>query len=275
VIAPLLTAAALALSPQAADAQLAAPLFTYDRRRPLALRLGAAQSQGGVVRQPLSFDAGRGRKAGYWTHPEGEGPWPVVLFSPGSDGGARTQLPDADRLAHRGIASLTVAPPAALLSCRAAADVRAYVDYVVGRRRALDLLAKLPRADAHRVAAVGFSFGADVTATLAGVDHRLRGAVIQSGRAHLSVPLGAYCRSPKYRRAYSVVDPVRHVGRSSGTAFLFQNGWRDATSPQADVDALARATKGHKDQRWYDAPHELDDQARDERDAWLVQLLAG
>jgi len=83
----------------------------------------------------------------------------VVLFSPGSDGTALTQLPDADRLALRGIASLSVAPPAQLISCRAAADVRAYVSYVVSRRRALDLLPLLQGADATRVAAVGFSFG--------------------------------------------------------------------------------------------------------------------
>ena len=118
-----------ALSTALAPKLLAArPRFSYDKRRPLALRLGAAQTQGGVVRQPLSFDAGHGRKAGFWTHPAGSGPWPVVLFSPGSDGNARTQLPDADRLAGRGIASLTVAPPAPLVSCRAAADVRAYVE---------------------------------------------------------------------------------------------------------------------------------------------------
>jgi dipeptidyl aminopeptidase/acylaminoacyl peptidase len=49
---------------------------------------------------------------------------------------------------------------------------------VVGRRRALDVLAKLRGADRKRVAAVGFSYGAAITATLAGVDHRLRGAVI-------------------------------------------------------------------------------------------------
>jgi dienelactone hydrolase len=251
-----------------------APTFSYDRSRPLALHLGTALTQGGVVRQPLTFDAGHGRKAGYWRHPVGAGPWPVVLFSPGSDGNARTQLPDADRLAQRGIASLAVAPPTPLITCRAAADRRTYVNYVVGRRRALDLLPKLPGADTHRIAAFGFSYGADVTATLVGVDHRLRGAVIESARAHLSVPLGAYCNSANYRRAFAVVDPVRSIGKATAP-LLFQNGRRDPTSPQADVDALVRAARSTKEQRWYDAPHELNEQAHADSDAWLVRLLAG
>ena len=227
------------------------------------------------MRQPLSFDAGHGRKAAYWVHPTAAGPWPVVLFSPGSDGNARTQLPDAERLAGRGIASLLVAPPAALVRCRAAGDMRAYVSYVVGRRRALDLLPRLRGADRKRVAAVGFSYGAAVSATLVGVDHRLLGAVIQSGRAHLSVPLADFCHSERYRRAYSVLDPVNYVSRSAPAQLLFQNGRLDPISPEADVDALVRAANGPKEQRWYDAPHELNDAARAERDAWVVRLLLG
>jgi dienelactone hydrolase len=253
----------------------ARPQFSYDRHRPLALRLGAATTHDGVVRQQLSFDAGHGRKVAFWTHPDGNGPWPVVLFSPGSDGTARSQLPDADRLAKRGVASLTVAPPSPLITCRAAADVRTYVNYVVGRRRALDLLAKLRGADRSRVAAVGFSYGAAVTATLAGVDHRLRGAVIQSGRAHLSAPLGAYCHSARYTRAFSVVDPVHYVSRSAPVKLFFQNGLRDPISPKADVDALVRAANGSKDQLWYDGAHDLNDTARADSDSWLLQLFAG
>jgi dienelactone hydrolase len=275
-----LAALLLLASGSRASGSVAHPRFSYDRNRPLDLRLAPAQSGGGIVRQRLSFDAGRGPKTGYWTHPDGRGPWPVVLFSPGSGGDATSQLPDADRLARRGLASLTVDPPRVLWLCRAAADLRTYSAYVIGRRRALDLIPRLPAADAARVAAVGFSFGSAVTAAVAGVDHRLRGAVIQSGRAHLSAPIAAACapqlgpgKTKAYRRAYSAIDPVYYVSRAAPASLLFQNGTRDPISPRADVASYVRAASSPKEARLYPAGHELDEQARADLYNWVVQLL--
>ncbi len=104
--------------------------------------------------------------------------------------------------------------------------------------------------------------------------------MIQSGRAHLSIPIGAACRNSLgrkklkgYLRAYAAIDPVRYVSTAAPAALLFQNGRVDPISPARDVDAYVKAASRPKEQRWYDAGHELSDQARAERDAWLVDLL--
>jgi dienelactone hydrolase len=257
-------------------------LFAYDAARPLDVRLGERDSSV-AVHQFLTFDGGYGERlhAVYITPTTG-GPWPVVIFSPGLGGREYDQLPDADVLAQRGIASLTVATPEPLVTCNARNDIRTYARYVISRRRAIDLVAKLPNANATRLAAVGFSFGAAVTGTLVGVDHRLTAVAIQSGRAHHSTVIGQIAcsqlgkrRRAAYVAALSVVDPVKYVRSAAGTALLFQNGTRDPISPRKDVDAFFRAATSPKEQRWYTSGHELTAGATTYRDAWLARRLSG
>src|SRR5918911_2513029 len=216
---------------------------------------------------------------GHWIHPTGAGPWPVVLFSPGSDGDETEQLADAAGLARRGIASLTLAPPRPVYTCNARTAVRAFSRYVIGRRRALDALPSLPGADPSRVAAVGFSFGGAVTTALAGVEGRLRGAVIQSAPPRLSVPIADFCGTvlgrkqlAAFRRDYSVIDARHYVARARTAPLLFQHGRRDGLAPAGPVNALFRVVREPKELRWYDAPHELNERAHEERDAWLADV---
>jgi predicted esterase len=141
------------------------------------------------------------------------------------------------------------------------------------------MLAHLPGADTTRVAAWGFSFGSAVTAALAGVDHRIKGALIQSGRAHHAVAVSPVCQNIgrkkflAWRRAYAAIDPVRYVPTAAPVPLFFQNGRADPGSPAADVDAYVRAASQPKQQRWYEAGHELNENARRDAEAWLVELL--
>ena len=105
---------------------------------------------------------------------------------------------------------------------------------------------------------------------------------MQSGRAHLSVPIAAACsylftakQLRAYRRSYSVIDPVHYVKRAAPAALLFQNGRGDPVAPVRDVNAFVRAASEPKQLRWYDTGHALNEQAHRDRDAWLVRLLSG
>ena len=105
--------------------------------------------------------------------------------------------------------------------------------------------------------------------------------MIQSGRAHLSAPIAAFCASQlgskgtkAYRRAYSAVDPVYYISRAAPASLLFQNGTRDPISPRADVAAYVRAASRPKEARTYPAAHELDERARADLDNWVVRLLS-
>ena len=253
-------------------------LFDYDRSAPLGVVTGTTTTTQGIVREEFSYLAGASlRLKAYFVHPATGGPWPLVIWSPGAGGDRRQQLPEAADLARRGSASLLVDAPPSSTPCRN--DLRLYVNYVISRRRAVDLAATLPNVDATRIAAVGFSFGAEITATLSGVDHRIAAFALKSGRGHHTGFVRIFCKSlgaarlEAYVAQVSVVDPVRWVGRATRSATLIQNGTRDELTPRPDVLALYTASRKPKELRWYPAGHDLNAAATEYQAQWLLRRL--
>jgi len=283
ILATSIAAVVLATSPPAGSSGARGPAspFGYDRSAPLELAWGKTTVSHRIARQDLTFSTAKGaRVAAYFVHPFVGAPWPLVIWTPGRGGDRSEDVGDADALARSGVASLLVDPPAPeVVTCDPAKDLAIFTRYVVGRRRAVDLALTLPNVDGKHIAAAGFSYGASVTAVLAGVEHRIRAFAVKSGRAHhtgfmrLACPQLGQKKLAAYVDKVSVIDPIKWVPKATGPAFLIQDGTRDPFNPRADVLALYRAAHGPKEVRFYAADHPLNAAASAYRAQWLIRQL--
>jgi dienelactone hydrolase len=250
-------------------------LFGYDASAPLAWQdVGATDTRDGIVVRDVSFVAPRlGRVPGYLVLPQGDGPFPAVVWMPGSRGTREDLVEDARTLAKRGIAALLPEPAGPVLSCpRIAHERETYVRNVVLVRRALDALESLRQVDASRLGAVGFSYGAYVTGTAAGADPRLKAVVLDSGAGRWSRAAREFCRpSAKVVASLRAIDPIAWIGRSRA-AVLIQNGSRDPLTRRTELAALAQAARTSV--RYYPATHQLSERAYADRAAFLARELS-
>jgi dienelactone hydrolase len=266
-----------ALTLASSSAHGAGGLFDYDHSAPLNVAVATATTSNGVVRQPLSYQATPSlRLSAYFMHPATGGPWPLVIWSPGAGGDRTQQLPEADRLAHGGVASLLIDAPPIKPGCRDD-PLHLYVEYVVSRRRAVDLAKTLTNVDRSRIGAAGLSFGAEVTATVSGVEHRIGAIALNSGRGHYTGFVQHFCTVlgsglDAYVAKVKVVDPVHWIGRAKGPV-LIQDGTKDPLVTRSDVLALYAAASKPKELHWYVAGHGLNGAATTDRVNWLVRRL--
>jgi YVTN family beta-propeller protein len=77
----------------------------------------------------------------------------------------------------------------------------------------------------------------------------------------------------EYGAALAPLDPVTALSEAGGRAVLLQFGSQDRFLPLAVADEIESAAGSGADRRDYDAAHELNDEARGERDAWLAESL--
>jgi dienelactone hydrolase len=154
------------------------------------------------------------------------------------------------------------------------------VQLIKDLQRAVDVLRTRPNVDAERIAYLGISYGGAMGALFAGIERRIKAAVLVVGDgglvSHFTGPEDANfmaslsCETRTgWIQAMAPVEPIRFIAHASSTALLLQNGRLDTLVPEADAEALHLAAPEPKTIRWYDAGHGLNQQALFDRLDWL------
>ncbi|MBU1049171.1 hypothetical protein KKG90_04000 [Candidatus Bipolaricaulota bacterium] len=255
----------------------------------LDVRWIGERSTNGITTSNLTFQAAmRQRRAASLVRPEGDGPFPVILYvhwyEPAAANSNRTQfLEEAQTMAQCGAMSLLIEAAWSdrewFLKRTQQDDYAASVSQVSELRRAIDLLLAQPGADARRVAYVGHDFGAMYGVVAGSLDRRPSCYVLMAGTPRfpdwfLYYPELQEDEREAFIRQMQPLDPIGHVGRLSPAPILFQFGVHDPHVPLGRATAFADAADEPKQVQTYEAGHALNEQAKQDRMAWLRQQLA-
>lgn len=264
------------------------PFSDYDAERPPAIEIAGTD----VSVSDLTYRAAPERGARAYLVAPAEVDRPkrsaAILFLHPGLGSRTTFLAEAVALAGMGAASLLVDAPWAADTAaawgQAVTDpeeaVREYTRTVIDLRRGIDLLIARPDVDPDRIGFVGHSVGALFGAVLAGVDRRLRAAVLMAGTgrfvdvAAVNLPDLQGEEFEHYRRTLAELDPAVWVGRAAPTPLFFQAALRDEFFTEEQAREFFEQAGDPKSLKWYDAGHSLNEAARRDRIAWLAERLS-
>ena len=241
-------------------------LFAYDTSEPLDFKEvpSLTYTKDGVTLSCVTYQSEGRLVNGFLVMPEGEGPFPVVVYAPGWLTSAKMWDADAVKLSRQGYAGLLLGEPSIGFNFfDAPKDIASEAAYVIQERRALDLLATLPKIDSERIGFVGWSHGAGLGTLLAGVEDRIKAyALIGVGntttygpeaRTLLKVPKGAAFK--RWAAGVSVIDSLAYVRHNKTAAFLFLNGRHDWEAMH-DAKAFLAAAPEPKTWHVYEGYHD-------------------
>ena len=272
-------------------------LLAYDASAPLDVETLGVEIRGGARVHDVAYASPKGgRVPAYLVVPDAAGSHAGIVFVHHGQGNRRTFIDEAVSLAGRSAVSLLIdapevrpgADPPERRPWDPVLDPAERIQGIVDVRRAFDLLGARSDIDPKRLAYVGYSLGATLGATLAGVESRPKGFVLMAGYPALThaqthghgrggVAFRTLLEEPEQTRwvdAMAPLDGVHYVGRSS-SAFLLQFATRDEFISRWDMEAYARAVTGPKAVELYPSDHfGLGDASREARVRWLAELLA-
>jgi predicted esterase len=217
--------------------------------------------------------------------PQKAGPHAAILFvhwlgPVNSD--RREFLAEAKSLAADGAISLLVdmpwSDPKWFESRKLSDDYEFSIRQVKNLRRALNVLLLQKDVDKRRVALVGHDFGAMYGSLLAGTDPRVHYAVFMSATPVFSdwFLLGAKIEGrerEEYKAKIAPLDPTNFAAKKNSLPVLFQFSKHDEYVPETRAQSFFQSASAPKEVLWYDAGHELNAQAANDREKWLKAKL--
>ena len=259
-------------------------LYDYDASAPLDVKELKVEQKDGATIHDITYAGPEGRIDAYLTIPNGDGPFPAVLFMPGAPGARFTFYTESLELARRGIASLLPDPPYARPPIEdvvkfTPADRDGIVQEVVEMRRGIDLLVSRDDIDPGRLGYVGFSWGGSLGAIFSAVERRVGSFVLMSLVPRLSADMRRLGEErgasdlAGYEAAMQPIDAFNYLPHVAPHAVFIQFGAQDTRPNPEESREAADSASEPKQAKAYDAEHELNAQARADRESWLAQRL--
>jgi hypothetical protein len=265
-------------------------LFAYDVNAPLNLQVTPESTGNDVQVSAISFRSPAGGTAtGLLFDPVTRSSLrPGIVLMHGLPGGARNMAPLGRQLAQLGAVVIAIDAPFARRSgdpiLFTSQDRAEQIQLIQDLQRAVDVLRGRVNVDRERIAYLGVSYGGAMGALFAGIERRLKTAVLVVGDgglvSHFTGPedaaflAGLPCATrAAWFRDMAPIEPIRFIPHASPTSLLLQNGRLDNLVPVADAEALHAAAPEPRTVRWYEAGHMLNQQAALDRLDWLRQEI--
>ena len=265
-------------------------LFAYDVNAPLNLQKTIESGGGAVEVSAISYDSpAGGRVTGMLFIPQNRSSLrPGVVAMHGMPSKARDLTNFAMTLANHGAVVIAIDAPFArrsgspVLMTRQDRDEQ--IQLMKDLQRAVDVLRAQPNVAADRIAYHGVSYGGAMGALFAGIERRIKTAVLVVGNGGLvtrstspndlvfMATLSCAARLAWFREMVPI-EPIRFIGLAKPTPLLLQNGQTDPFIPTADAQVLHNAAPDPKKTLWYNAGHNLTQQALFDAHDWLVEHI--
>lgn len=261
----------------------------YPKLESKDLRVVHQGAQDGIIRQVLVMQTPFGyRRAAELLRPEMDGSYAAILYvhwyEPGSpDTSNRGQFEEEAREMTRAGAICFLIETLwsdldFFIKRTQEDDLQNSVEEVVNIRRAMDVLLSQPGVDSKRFAYVGHDFGGMYGVLAGSLDGRPTHYVVMAATPrfpdwYLYLPKLEGEARDVFVRQMSEIDPIAHVSNLSPAPVFFQFATEDRHVPKERAKEFFTAAQDPKEMKWYEAGHGLDQDATQDRKAWLREKL--